>query len=176
MYDEFKNISSARTAAQRAVDEAKTAETVAKGVKTQSEQAAAEALKKSRLSESRLAAALKTAEPIEQTLKKAPIQTFVQKEQKARDAADAMRQMQSDINSAKKPSEIVSVVNKSAKDLYDRKIIDIDTYSSMKSEIQNVKNLQEAQAKARKIIGGVAGLLGIGYFGRTTIGNVLGVQ
>jgi hypothetical protein len=176
LYDEFKNIRSARIAAQRAVDEAKTAETVAKGVKTEAKEAAAEALKKSKLSESRLADALKTAEPIEKTLKKVPIQTFVQKEQKARDAAAAMRQMQSDINNAKKPSEIVSVVNKSAKDLYDRKIIDIDTYNSMKSEIQNVENLQESQAKARKIITGVAGLLGIGYFGRTTIGSILGGQ
>jgi len=171
LYEEFNGMKNAKVAAQRAVDEAKTQATVATKAASTAEQKSAEARKLSKLSASRLEEALKTSFPADPSN---PAKTSLQAFTKTRDAEAqailAMEKMQADITRATKPQDIVKSVTAAAEDMYKRGIIDVDGYSLMKSEMQNVQSMIDARNKARKIltwIGGSAGAIGgVGYYAR----------
>jgi len=194
LYDEFRNIRTARETAQRSVDEAKLSEAAAKQTATAAQKAAsaaekqaAAATKVSEKSEKRLQEALgvvapptqrpgeSMAEALRRTRtgeKAAPIQTFITKRQDQQKLAESLTKMRDETLAAKTPKEVKAAVEKAAKDLLDKGIIDNSGYRYMLRDVEKLESMIDAQARARKIIGYFAGISGVGYLGRRATESV----
>jgi hypothetical protein len=188
LYDEFKDIRTAKETAQRAVDEAKLTEKAAREVAGATSTEASRAAKLSKESESRLQEALKTtasptqrpgeslAEALRRTrtgAKPAPIQTFVQTREKQAQAVQSLTKMQSDVVAAKTPQEVQSAVSSAANDLLKRGIIDDAGYRTMIRDVSKLQDMTDARNQARKILAYFGGLAGVGFLGRGAIQSVV---
>lgn len=188
LYDEFKDIRTAKETAQRAVDEAKLTEKAAREVAGATAKEAGRAGKLSKESETRLQEALRTtasptqrpgeslAEALRRTRtgeKPAPIQTFVQTREKQAQAVQSLTKMQSDVVAAKTPQEIQSAVSTAANDLLKRGIIDDAGYRTMIRDVSKLQDMTDARNQARKIVAYFAGLAGVGFLGRGAVQSVV---
>jgi hypothetical protein len=174
LYDEFKNMRTARETAQRTVEETKLAEKVATKAATEAGKEATAARKLSEESQRRLESALKTQiGPTPKAPKAVPIQTFIGTREKQQQAVESMTKMQTDISLAKTPKDVKSVVEKTADDLLKRGIINDQGYRTMLKEVENLQSMMDAQSKARKILAYFAGIAGVGYLGRRTAESVV---
>lgn len=178
LYDEFKSLNTARQSAQRAVDEAKTAEQVVKGTVQAAKEAATTAkaaetgaVKVSKESEKRLEEALKTRMGVPITTKPAPIKTFVQTREKAQEAVTTLNRLQSDVLSAKTPEDVRKAVKTTADKLLKDGVIDDAGYRTMMRDVEQLKSLEDARTRARKILAYFAGAAGLGYVGRGAISS-----
>jgi len=184
LYDEFKNLRTARETAQRAVDDAKLTEKAVGAVVKEARAGETAAEKLSRESERRLQEALKTtagptqrpgetlAEALRRTRtgeKPVPIQTFIQSREKQIDAIRSLTKMQDDVNAARDTREVVAAVNRSATDLLNRGIIDDAGYRTMLRDVARLEKMEDAKNQSRKILAFFGGALGVGWLGRRAI-------
>lgn len=190
LYDEFRSIRTARETAQRAVNEAKLAQTEASMTASFAQKEAERARGISEESASRLASALKTtqaptkrpsdslaealrrvrepAKEAEQAAKAATLR--VEEKQKL---ANSLRSLDTELTTARNPKEIASAVDKTASEMVRLGVISEAQRKSLVTEIQGLKDVMDAQTRARKQLGYLAGLIGVGYAGRGVIGSVM---
>ena len=188
LYDEFKDIRTAKETAQRAVDEAKLTEKAAREVAGTTAKEAGRAAKLSKESEARLQEALRTTAPPTQRPgeslaealrrsrtgeKPAPIQTFIQTREKQAEAIQSLTKMQSDVTASKTPQEIQKAVTSAANDLLKRGIIDDAGYRTMLRDVSKLQDMTDARNQARKILAYFAGLAGVGYVGRGAVQSLV---
>jgi hypothetical protein len=170
LFDEFKNIRTAKETAQRSLEEAKLSQAAA----------SSEAKVKQRLSEEsqkRLSQALKLSEAKQVPTKAPSIQTFIQSRDKADATINSLNTLQSNIRLAKTPKEVRDVVQGMAQKLLRDGVIDDAGMRTISRELQNLRSLEDAQTKARKVAGsiaiGAAALSGISYTGRNIVSESL---
>ena len=174
LYDEFKDIRSARQAADLAIESTKLAETKAKKTFAEAKGKVAAAKSVSEESEKRLKEALKLSEFPKIPKREAPVQTFVGRREAADKLVRDYQKMVSDINQSQRAEDVVKISDKAIQDLYKKQLINIDQYNELNAKLQKIRGLDDAKNEARKIIAYGAGLLGIGFLGRQTAESIVG--
>jgi hypothetical protein len=178
LYDEFNTLRKAQRSAQQAVDDAKgAAETLTQKASTTEEKLKAEENLAKRAS-SRLEDVLKTAETPESLAqrvaaaeKRPSQQTAFEAKQKAQqDLINSFDDDLNAINRATQPSEVVSAVKSSAKNLRNKNLISDKQFDDLMREAEKLSTDADAQSKARKILTGVAVAVGLPAIGLRVMG------
>jgi hypothetical protein len=183
LYDEFRDIKNAREAANTAVENAKLGERAAKETAQLAQKEATAAGRLSQKSEQRLAEALQIAagptqkpgETLAEALRRtrtgekaAPIQTFINTRDQQRAASDALTKMRDLVVAAKNPNDVQTAVSNAANTLLQRGVIDDAGYRTMLREVAELKNINEARDRARRVLTYFAGATGLGAGAVTT--------
>lgn len=178
LYDEFNTLRNSQRTAQKAVDDAKGfTEVLEKTAKTSGEKLKTE----QRLAEkatSRLEDVLKTAETTESLAKKlatarkqpAKQSAFEAKQKAQQDLISSFDDDLNAINRATQPSEVVSAVKSSAKNLRNKNLISDKQFDDLMREAEKLSTDADAQSKARKILTGVAVAVGLPAIGLRVMG------
>ena len=183
LYDEFKNIRTARETAQRAVNDAKGQLDVAKAVAGEAKAAREASGSMFKRSETRLADVLGTIEKPGDLAKRAaaaPENAFVQKLNQQLSAAANKREMidtlleaESNLIRAEKPAQVVKEMRLLAKQLKDKNLINEETRDLMMRQADSLSNDVEAQRKAistiKKVVAYGAGFGATGYVAQQQI-------
>lgn len=175
LYDEFKNIRTARETAQRAVNDAKGQLDVAKAVAGEAKAARQASGSMFKRSGTRLADVLGTIEKPGDLAKRAaaaPENAFVQKLNQQLSAAankreviETLREAESNLIRATKPKQVATEMRVLAKQLKDRNLINEEVRDVMMRQADELSKAADAQKKALIIIAKVTTALGLGTAG-----------
>lgn len=175
LYDEFKNIRTARETAQRAVNDAKGQLDVAKTVAGEAKAAREASGSMFKRSETRLEDVLGTIEKPGDLAKRAaaaPENAFVQKLNQQlgaaankREVIETLREAESNLIRATKPQQVATEMRVLAKQLKDRNLINEEVRDVMMRQADELSKAADAQKKALIIIAKVTTALGLGTAG-----------
>lgn len=179
LYDEFKDISTARKTAQDVVNETKLAETTAGRVAGEAIQEAKKAAKLSQESARRLEEAIsgtafpkvRPGEELADALRRsrgeraAPIETFKGTREEKQMAIMSLTKMQDDINAARTPKDVQQIVNRAADDLYNRGILNREDRNAMLKGVEKIQSMEDAKNKARSVATKIAIAIGVPALG-----------
>ena len=179
LYDDFNTLRNAQRSAQQSVDDAKgVAETLTKKAQTAEQKLQSEKDLAAK-STKRLADVLKTAETPESLAKRmsaagtAPPKqaSFVARQQQQQSLIDTLDDSAAKINRATSPADVSSAVSSSLKTLRSKNLIDGKQFDDLMKQADSLKTQTDAQAKARKILAGVAVAVGVPSIGLRFFGS-----